>query len=214
MTIVPPSAILLATRSQGKLRELEPMFAAAGLDATDLDTAGVAETVEEAALEVFETFEENALAKARYFFRRTGMPSVGDDSGLCVVALKGEPGVFSKRWSRRPDLSGQPLDDENNRLLIERLRGVGDRRAFYVCVAAYVDGGRELVCCGAVHGHIVDDASGDNGFGYDPYFYADELGATFGGATLEAKQGVSHRGRAFGALVAELSGWRRSEIRG
>jgi len=199
------SVVLLATRSEGKLRELRPVFGAAGIATTDLDLAGVREVADEDSLEAFATFEENALAKARYFYARTGLATVADDSGICVVALNGEPGVFSKRWSARPDLSGQSLDDENNRLLLERLRGVADRRAFYVCAAAYVDGNREVVCRGDVQGWIVDEPSGENGFGYDPHFFVDELQRTFGEASVADKERVSHRGRAFGALVAQLA---------
>ena len=126
---------------------------------------------------MFDTFEENALAKARYFHARTGRPTVADDSGLAVDALGGGPGVLSKRWSGRADLAGQALDDENNRLLLERLRGVDGPRARYVCAAAFVDGRREVVCRGEVHGSIVDEARGAHGFGYDPYFVSSEIGA-------------------------------------
>lgn len=196
--------VLLATRSAGKLRELRPLFAARAIDVIDLSHAGVMETAEEDALEVFDTFEENALAKARFFNKKTGMPTVADDSGIGAVALGGRPGVHSKRWSGRTDLSGQALDDENNRLLQEALREAADRRAYYVCAAAYVDGVRELVERGEVYGCIVAEARGSEGFGYDPYFFADELGRTFGEATREAKARVSHRARAFGALLDRL----------
>ena len=170
----------------------------------DLVEAGIAERPAEDSLEVYDTFEENALAKARHFFRLAAMPVVADDSGLVVPALSGAPGVLSKRWSGRTDLSGQPLDDENNRLLQERLRGVEDRRAHYVCAAAYIDGRRELVRRGEVHGRIVETPSGTGGFGYDPYFYADELGRTFGDASVAEKQSISHRARAFRALLESL----------
>jgi XTP/dITP diphosphohydrolase len=196
---------LLATRSSGKLRELRPLFQSAGIGVIDLTEAGIAETAAEDELEVFTTFEENALAKARYFYARSGLPTFADDSGIAVVALDGAPGVLSKRWSQRPDLSGQALDDENNRLLLDRLRGVSDRRASYVCAAAYVDGTRSLVRLGNVDGLVVEAPSGVNGFGYDPYFWSDELGLTFGVASREAKERVSHRGRAFRALLAALS---------
>lgn len=198
-------ASLLATRSAGKLRELRPLFENAGVDVIDLTEAGIAETADEDELEAFDTFEENALAKARYFYARSGRATFADDSGLAVVALDGKPGVMSKRWSRRPDLTGQALDDENNRLLLERLRGVVDRRASYVCAAAYVDAIRSLVCVGEVRGSIVDTPSGANGFGYDPYFWAEELRITFADASREAKERVSHRGRAFRALLSSLS---------
>jgi XTP/dITP diphosphohydrolase len=198
------SEVLLATRSQGKRRELRPLFAARGIRVIDLADAGIAESGAEDSLEVHDSFEANALAKARYFHRLSGRPTVADDSGLVVDALGGQPGVHSKRWSGRDDLRGIALDEENNRLLLDRLGGVGDRRAHYVCVAAYVDGERELTQRGEVRGRIVDRGSGTNGFGYDPIFFSNELGRTFGDATREEKEYVSHRGRAFRGLLAAL----------
>jgi XTP/dITP diphosphohydrolase len=197
--------IVLATRSEGKLRELRPMFEAAGFDALDLAAAGLAETPEEDALESAVTFEENALLKARYFRRLTGLPTVADDSGLEVAALGGAPGVRSKRWSGRRDLSGQALDDANNALLLERLNGCDDRRARYVCVAAFSDGTRELVERGETSGVITREPRGSGGFGYDPYFRSAELGRTFGEVTAAEKERVSHRGRAFARLLRHLS---------
>ena len=198
------SEVLLATRSQGKRRELRPLFAARGIRVIDLADAGIAESGAEDSLEVHDSFEANALAKARYFHRLSGRPTVADDSGLVVDALGGQPGVHSKRWSGRDDLRGIALDEENNRLLLDRLDGVADRRAHYVCVAAYVDGERELTQRGEVRGRIVDRGSGTNGFGYDPIFFSNELGRTFGDATREEKEYVSHRGRAFRGLLAAL----------
>jgi len=197
--------VLLATRSAGKLRELRALFAERGLAVRDLREAGIAETPAEDALEAYETFEENALAKGRYFARLSGLPVVADDSGIEVQALGGRPGVRSKRWSERPDLSGQALDDANNRLLIASLAGAVDRTARYVCVAAYVDGSREVVRRGEVRGTIGAEARGHNGFGYDPFFVSDELGKTFGEASLEEKAGVSHRARAFRALLDAIA---------
>jgi XTP/dITP diphosphohydrolase len=186
------------------LRELMPLFASHGVVVIDLIEAGIAESRDEDSLESSATFEENALAKARYFHARSGRPTFADDSGLVVEALGGAPGVHSKRWSGRSDLSGQALDDENNRLLLARLQGMTDRRACYVCAAAFVDDGRELVCRGTVYGSIVDDARGTSGFGYDPYFWSDELGRTFGEVDRVSKERVSHRGRAFRALLDRL----------
>lgn len=193
--------VLIATRSAGKLRELRPLFAERGLAVVDLEEAGIAASPEEDWLEVHMTFEENALAKAAYFRRIARLPVFADDSGLVVPALGGDPGVQSKRWSGRPDLSGQALDDENNRLLLERLRGVSDRRAYYVCAAAFVRAGRETVATGEVHGTIIDAPRGSGGFGYDPYFVSDELGQTFAEVSASEKQRVSHRARAFRALL-------------
>jgi XTP/dITP diphosphohydrolase len=200
------TVLLLATRSTGKLRELLPMCAARGIEAMGLDAAGIVESRVEDELEMLDSFEGNALAKARHFHAQTGLPSAADDSGLVVPALGGLPGVKSKRWSGRPDLTGRALDDENNRLLLERLRGVEDRRAYYVCAAAYVDSAGEVVCRGEVHGRIVDTARGGQGFGYDPYFAADELGGrTFGEASREEKETISHRARAFSELLNAIA---------
>jgi XTP/dITP diphosphohydrolase len=197
-------SVLLATRSEGKLRELRPLFAAAGIAVHDLREARVAPSTDEERVEVFDTFAANALAKARYFHALTGRPTVADDSGLEVDALGGQPGVRSKRWSGREDLVGQALDDANNARLLEQLRQVDRPRARYVCAAAYWDGVREEVTVGDTAGIIVQDARGGGGFGYDPYFLSDELGATFGESPLESKERVSHRGRAFRALVERL----------
>jgi XTP/dITP diphosphohydrolase len=198
---------VLATRNQGKLRELRPLFAEAGIAVIDLREAGVAASPDEDALECFTTFEENALAKARWFAERLGgLPVVADDSGLEVAALADAPGVRSKRWSGRADLSGAALDAANNALLVERLRGARDRSARFVCAAAWCGDARELVVRGEVRGTIVerDDARGVHGFGYDPLFLSDELGMTLGEATVAQKQAISHRGRAFTELLVRL----------
>jgi XTP/dITP diphosphohydrolase len=196
--------VLVATRSEGKLRELRPLFAARGIDIVDLNDAGIAEAAAEDGLEIYSTFEENALAKARYFARLSGLPTVADDSGVAVDFLGGRPGVMSKRWSGRADLHGQALDDENNRLLLEAMADASSRTAHYVCAAAFVDGEREIVCRGEVHGRILERPHGTGGFGYDPYFFSDELGKTFGEASREEKETVSHRARAFVALIELL----------
>jgi XTP/dITP diphosphohydrolase len=196
--------VLLATRSKGKLRELRPLFGAAGILVQDLREAGVAPSPDEEAVETFATFEGNARAKARYFHALTGRPTVADDSGLEVAALSGSPGVRSRRWSGREDLTGQALDEANNAKLLEALRSMDRPRARYVCAAAYCDGAREEMALGETSGTIVRDARGREGFGYDPYFLSDELGVTFGESSREAKELVSHRGRAFRALLEEL----------
>ncbi len=195
--------VLVATRNPGKLRELQPMLDAAGLDAIDLEGAGLPEMPDEDALESEPTFTGNALAKARYFHQRSGLPTIADDSGLAVRALDGAPGVRSKRYSGRLDLRGGPLDAANNAALLAALDGIEDRRAAFVCAAAYVDGARSYVVEGETAGRIVDQAAtGGHGFGYDPHFLSDDLGVTFAQATREQKAAVSHRGRAVRALIA------------
>lgn len=182
------------------------MFTSSGLSVVDLAELGIAESPDEEGLERYDTFEENALSKARYFHRKTGMPVVADDSGLEVTALGGRPGVRSKRWSGRTDLSGRRLDEANNARLLESLAGVTDRRARYVCVAAYVDGELEVVRRGEAPGVIVDEPRGAGGFGYDPYFVAAGAGRTYGELSVSEKESLSHRGRAFSALIRAIAG--------
>ncbi|MEO8334932.1 MAG: non-canonical purine NTP pyrophosphatase [bacterium] len=197
---------ILATRNPGKLRELRALFATHAIEVIDLREAGVDEDpVAEDAVEAFDTFEGNAVAKARYFSSRlAGRIVVADDSGLAVDALGGEPGVRSKRWSRRTDLHGPALDASNNALLLERLGVAEDRRARFVCAAAWSDGVQELVERGEVAGHIVSEGRGTHGFGYDPHVFIDEIGMTLAEATVGEKERVSHRGRAFVRLLDTL----------
>lgn len=201
--------VILATRSEGKVRELAPLFAAAGFEVLTLDAAGVPPEPNEAAIEVYDTFEANALAKARHFFARSGgVPVVADDSGLVVDVLDGKPGVHSRRWSGRGDLQGHALDAANNAHLVEALRGRDARTAHYVCVAAWYDGRRELTARGETDGRILEAPRGSGGFGYDPYFWSEELQGTFAEVAREAKAGVSHRGRAVRELLERLHGGR------
>jgi XTP/dITP diphosphohydrolase len=201
---------LLATRSLGKLYELRPMFEAAGVEVTDLDDAGIAETGGEDDLEHFETFEENALAKARYFRAKSGLPTIADDSGLEVRALAGAPGVRTKRWSGRSDLEGRALDVANNEYLLAKLADAVDRRARYVCVAALVDASGEHLFRGETEGEILREPRGDGGFGYDPLFLSADLGMTFAEAERHEKERRSHRGRAFAQLISWLDARRQS----
>jgi XTP/dITP diphosphohydrolase len=207
---------LLATRSAGKLRELRELFADAVKKAgnlelrirvIDLDEANLPEQPEEEGIECFETFEENARAKAEYFHRLSGLPTFADDSGLVVHALNGAPGVRSKRWSGRTDLSGHALDAANNEKLLAALKELPEGvapTAEYVCAAAYVDQGGAQVAVGRTQGQMLASPRGVQGFGYDPYFFSSELQKSFGEASIEEKQRVSHRGRAFAALWEQV----------
>lgn len=201
------TTLLLATRSAGKLRELRPLLTAAGYQVLGLDDAGIAISPDEDAIEVHDEFSDNAIAKAIYFYRLSGgVPTVADDSGLVVEALGGAPGVHSRRWSAhtQPDLTGQALDDANNARLMAELRGVEDRSARYLCAASYLDETRRIVRLGETAGRVLEFPQGSGGFGYDPYFHADDLGSSFASASIEAKEKVSHRGRAWRALVEAL----------
>jgi XTP/dITP diphosphohydrolase len=195
--------ILLATRNGGKLRELRPMFAAAGFVVRSLVDLALPELPEEEAIEQFATFEENALAKARHFHLRSGgAATVADDSGLEVLALGGAPGVRSRRYAV-PE-PGQSQDDANNTRLLRTLGGLADRRARFVCAVALLDGTREIVVRGETAGHIAHGLRGAHGFGYDPLFVSDELACTFAEASPEQKAQIGHRGRAFAALLTAL----------
>jgi len=206
----PPGALLVATRSEGKLRELLPLLEVHGWSACTLPMLGVPETAAEDELEAFDTFEGNAVAKARYFASITGWPVLADDSGLMVDALHGRPGVHSKRWSGRSDLSGAALDAENNALLQRALddaatRGREERSARYVCVMAAAFGAEIRQARGETAGVLLREPRGSDGFGYDPYFFSLDLGRTFAEVPRDAKAAVSHRGRALRALLTDVA---------
>jgi len=216
-----PERVVLATRNPGKLRELRAMCAEAGIALDDLTTVGLgAEDPAEDALETFDTFEENARAKARWFSSRLpGAFVLADDSGLSVDLLDGAPGVRSKRWSGST-ASGAALEAANNAHLLASLANAGAnasasanasvspvaRSAGYVCAVVCTDGVREWSARGECRGHIVVSPRGDGGFGYDPLFFSDDLQCTFGEASRERKAEVSHRGRAFRALLRAMLG--------
>ena len=200
--------LLVATRSEGKQREVRAVLEAAGHEVLFPDEAGIRERPEEDALETAETFAGNAVRKAEYFARRSGLPTVADDSGLEVLSLGGDPGVRSKRWA---GIEGSPaeVDAANNRELVRRLAGAPDRRrtARYRCVLAYLPspGAVPELFEGACSGRILAEPRGTGGFGYDPYFWSDDLAKTFGEATPAEKNAVSHRARALAALVGRLA---------
>ncbi len=212
--------VVLATRSEGKLRELHPLIEAKGWQALTLADVGVDESPAEAHLEVYDSFEENARAKARYFSALTGLPVLADDSGLVVDLLGGRPGVWSKRWAGRDDLSGAALDAANNAALLEAMAvaasqtgALEGRTAHYVCVAVWVDQRREWMARGEIRGRILTEPRGCGGFGYDPLFWSDELGATFAEVDREAKSEISHRGRAVQGVLGRVRHPGRDEIR-
>jgi len=173
------------------------------LELLDLDEAGVAYSPEEESLEPFETFEENASSKARYFRRETGLPTVGDDSGLEVDALNGAPGVRTKRFAPGDDMEGEARDQANNAHLLSLLEGEPSetRGARYVCVAALAwDDDEVQTFRGEAPGIVLEKARGFAGFGYDPIILDESSGKSFAELTPEEKNARSHRGRAFRAL--------------
>jgi XTP/dITP diphosphohydrolase len=200
--------VVVATRSAHKLAELRQMLPSIeSLEIVDLEAAGIPEAPEEEGIEAFFTFEENALAKARYFCSLSGNPVLSDDSGLCVDALGGAPGPLSKRFCRRSDLSGLPLDQANNDHLLRELADtpMRARGAHYVCVIALVTPeGEESIFRGSVDGTILMGSQGVGGFGYDPLFYVPDLQATFAQVPQAEKNRISHRARALQAAVPRL----------
>jgi len=201
--------IAIATRSDHKLGEIRRILAPwPGLRPVGLHELGIEEVPEEEGIEAFTTFEENALAKARYFAPLTRLPTLADDSGLCVDALGGAPGVFSKRFSGRSDLRGAALDGANNAELLRRLEGIpaDARTGRYVCVVALVlPDGAEQLFRGECGGVILEAPRGAGGFGYDPLFYMEEEGRTFGELEADRKNELSHRGEAIRAAGAWLA---------
>lgn len=199
--------LVVATRSRHKAGEIAEMLRKhPEVEVVDLDAAGIPETAEEEGIEAFETFEENALAKARCFAARTGHPVLADDSGICVDALDGGPGVYSKRFSGA-DLTGEALDRQNNLTLLEQLSGIQDetrRGAHYVCVMALVAEGEERLFRGTVHGRILEAPRGEGGFGYDPLFFLPALDATFGEVGARQKNLISHRSAALREAVPAI----------
>jgi XTP/dITP diphosphohydrolase len=197
----------VATRSAHKMQEIRRILGGvAGLTVLDLNTAHIAPDPAEDELEPYETFEENALSKARYFHERSGIPTVADDSGLAVDALRGAPGVRSKRFAPDTGLEGEPRDWANNDHLLAQLgdRPLPERSARYVCVAALVGMGDERTFRGEALGVILGMPKGRGGFGYDPLFFDQELGMTFAQISPQEKNDRSHRGIAFRALSAYL----------
>ena len=189
--------LVLASNNAGKLKEFAALLAPLGIEVIPQGRLNVPECPEP-----HYTFLENALEKARHASHVTGLPALADDSGICVEALGGKPGVLSARYA------GEPKSDErNNAKLVEKLQGKANRRAYYYCVLVLVrhaDDPQPLVVDGAWYGEVVDTPSGKGGFGYDPHFWLPSHGCTVADLPAEAKNAVSHRGQAMQALLAKL----------
>lgn len=193
----------MATRSAGKQAEVRRLLADAPFEVVFPDDAGVLVSHAEDGLELHDSFAANARAKAEYFAKQTGLPTVADDSGLEVFSLGGEPGVRSRRWA---GASGpeREVSATNNAYLLRRLSGAPEprRRARYRCVLVLLRkaNGIPETFDGTCNGKILEAPVGAGGFGYDPLFWSEDLAKTFGEASPEEKDAVSHRGRAFAAL--------------
>lgn len=189
--------LVLASKNKKKLVEMNEILSHLGTEVCSEAEAGVDVEVEETGT----TFEENSLLKARAVMEASGLPAIADDSGLCVDALNGAPGVYSARYGGLDD------DVARYRLLLENLRGAGTRAAhFHTSVVCCFPNGDVLEAEGDCHGTIAYAPQGENGFGYDPVFFVPELRKTFGQLTPEEKNAISHRGvalRAFGEKLKE-----------
>ena len=206
--------LLVATRSEHKLGEIREILAPLGeIELVGLHEVDLPPDPPDDELEPFDTFEANALSKARWFAAHAGLPTVADDSGLEVDALDQAPGVFTKRFAPG-DFEGAARDRANNRYLLERLQGVPAeaRTARYVCVVAFVaapapEGQEEAqgqTFRATVEGVISETPQGEGGFGYDPLFFVPSLGCTFAQASSAQKHKLSHRGKAFRAFAEHL----------
>ena len=191
--------VLLASRNAKKLAELRRILQPAlpAVEVVGLDDVPPYDEVPESGA----TFEANAFIKAREGFRRTGLPTVADDSGLTVDALNGMPGVLSARWA-----GGHGDDAANLRLVLDQLRDVPDERlaAAFVCAVAFVDDRGEIATDGRMPGRLVREPRGENGFGYDPIFVADGHDRTSAELEIAEKDAISHRGQALRRLADRL----------
>jgi XTP/dITP diphosphohydrolase len=188
--------LVLATRNRGKIDEFKDLFRGTGIEMRSLDDFGPIPPV----VEDGETFEDNAVIKARFTARVLGLPAIADDSGLTVKALSGEPGIFSARYAGEG-----ATDRENNLKLLSRMKGIEDREAAFICILAIaVPRGPALIYEGICQGLISSELTDGQGFGYDPLFYYPPLKKTFAQMAQAEKNRVSHRGKAMEELRREL----------
>jgi XTP/dITP diphosphohydrolase len=189
--------IVLASNNSGKIKEFNSLLASIGFEVHAQNEFNVPE-----AEEPYFTFIENALAKARHAARLTGLPALADDSGVCVNALGGAPGVLSARYA------GEPKSDQrNNDKLIADMAAHADKSAYYYCVLVFVRHATDpqpVIADGRWDGEMISAPRGEGGFGYDPYFWVPSLGKTAAELSAEEKNRLSHRGQALRTLVEKL----------
>ena len=194
----PMQKLVIASNNPGKLREFQFLLQPLGIEVLTQAQLGISD-----AEEPHVTFIENALAKARHVSRLSGLPALADDSGICVAALGGAPGVLSARYAGDDPKS----DRRNNEKLLREIQGVTDRRAHYYCVLVllqHADDPQPLIAEGEWHGEIALEPRGEGGFGYDPLFWLPELGKMSAELTHDEKHAISHRGRAMKVLLDKL----------
>ncbi|MBX3640911.1 MAG: RdgB/HAM1 family non-canonical purine NTP pyrophosphatase [Nitrosomonas sp.] len=189
--------LVIASGNKGKLREIGTLLATLEIEVIPQSEFNLSEIDEP-----YATFVENALSKARYVSDRTGLPALADDSGICVNALKGAPGVFSARYA------GEPKSDQRNNLkLVEALKTSVDCSAYYYCVIVllrHAEDPQPMIVDGIWHGEIIPEPRGSGGFGYDPYFLLPGLGKTAAELDMDTKNTISHRGKALAKLIEVL----------
>lgn len=189
--------VVLASNNAGKLKEFFEILAPLGIELYPQSTFHIPD-----AEEPYPSFLENALTKARHASKLSGLPALADDSGLCVNALGGAPGVLSARFA------GEPKSDlRNNQRLIQELSAHSDRSAFYYCVLVFVlleNDPRPVIADGILRGEIIEKGRGTGGFGYDPHFFLPELNKTAAEISAEEKNNISHRGKALRSLLEKL----------
>lgn len=187
---------VLATHNPGKLKEMRSILSGIGLEVVSPEELGITVDVEETGT----TFAENAMLKAKAICKAAGLPAIADDSGLCVDALNGGPGVYSARYG------GEGLDDRGRYLLLlENMRGQTTRAAHFTCsIACAFPNGDTITAEGRCDGAIAFAPMGDGGFGYNPVFMVPEKGKTFAQMTLEERSAISHRGKALAAFAEKL----------
>jgi XTP/dITP diphosphohydrolase len=186
--------LVIATGNTGKLKEIQALLAPMAVEVLSQAEFNIPE-----ADEPYFTFVENALTKARHASLHSGLPALADDSGICVNALQGAPGIYSARFA------GEPKSDErNNQKLLEALQGVEDRQAYYYCIMVLVrspEDPQPLIAQGIWQGRILEAPRGNGGFGYDPLFLDDKTGKTGAELPMDIKNRISHRGHALRDMV-------------
>ena len=189
--------LVIASNNPGKLREFQAMLAPFGIEVVTQEQLGISEAEEPHC-----TFVENALAKARHVSKLSGLPALADDSGICVAALGGAPGVWSARYAGEPK-----SDTRNNEKLLQDMQGEADRRAHYYCILVLVrheNDPQPLIAEGEWHGEIAQEERGEGGFGYDPLFWLPQFGMMSPQLKPEEKALISHRAQAMAILLQKL----------
>ncbi len=198
---MPTKKIVLASNNSGKAKEFNSLLSLLGIEVIPQGLLGIPSCDEP-----FPSFVENAITKARHASKLSGLPALADDSGICVDALNGLPGVLSARFALS-DQKKDPSDEDNNALLIKQLMGVNQRSAHFTCTLVYLESADDpepLIAVGKWHGQIIDSPKGAFGFGYDPLFLIPELGKTAAELSPEEKNKMSHRALALEQLMQSL----------